>query len=104
MNKNTKPNGPKITSLDELLDKHHGIIGTKKRTKFEIQSTLFMIGAVIKEERRLKSMSKAQLAKKTGIKKSVISRIENEQGDIKLSTIFKLIEFGLGRKVRLDIK
>jgi transcriptional regulator with XRE-family HTH domain len=63
-----------------------------------------MIGVMIKEERKLKSMTKAQLAKKTGIKKSVISKIENEQGDLKLSTIYKLIEFGLGRKVRLSIE
>jgi HTH-type transcriptional regulator/antitoxin HipB len=104
MNKKTKPEGLKLTTLDELLDEHYGIIGTEKRTKFECESKLFMIGVMIKEERKLKSMTKAQLAKKTGIKKSVISKIENEQGDLKLSTIYKLIEFGLGRKVRLSIE
>lgn len=45
-----------------------------------------------------------ELANKTGTKKSFISRIENGHSDIQLSTLFKLIELGLGRKVSLTIE
>ncbi len=95
--------GTNITTFQEHLDKQYGKIGTKKRTKFEIKAKAFAIGAIIKEERRLASMTQEQLAEKTGTKKSFISRIENGHSDIQLSTLYKLLEMGLGRKVTLTI-
>ncbi len=43
-------------------------------------------------------MTQEQLAEKTGTKKSFIYRIENGHSDIQLSTLYRLIEVGLGRK------
>lgn len=93
-----------ITTFDEHLDKQYGKIGTAKRTEFEIKAKAFAIGEIIKEERRLASMTQEQLAEKTGTKKSFISRIENGHSDIQLSTLYKLLEYGLGRKISLTIR
>jgi ribosome-binding protein aMBF1 (putative translation factor) len=93
-----------ITTFDEHLDKRYGEIGTSKRTDFEIKAKAFAIGEVIREERRLASMTQEQLAEKTGTKKSFISRIENGHSDIQLSTLYKLLEYGLGRKITLTIE
>ena len=93
-----------ITTFDEHLDTQYGKIGTAKRTEFEIKAKAFAIGEIIKEERRLASMTQEQLAEKTGTKKSFISRIENGHSDIQLSTLYKLLEYGLGRKVSLTIQ
>jgi HTH-type transcriptional regulator/antitoxin HipB len=93
-----------ITTFDEHLDNRYGKIGTSKRTEFEIKAKAFAIGEVIKEERRLASMTQEQLAAKTGTKKSFISRIENGHSDIQLSTLYKLLEYGLGRKITLTIE
>ena len=93
-----------ITTFDEHLDSRYGEIGTSKRTDFEIKAKAFAIGEVIKEERRLASMTQEQLAEKTGTKKSFISRIENGHSDIQLSTLYKLLEYGLGRKITLTIE
>lgn len=93
-----------ITTFDEHLDKQYGKIGTPKRTEFEIKAKAFAIGEIIKEERRLASMTQEQLAEKTGTKKSFISRIENGHSDIQLSTLYKLLEYGLGRKISLTIR
>ncbi|MFN5333397.1 MAG: helix-turn-helix domain-containing protein [Bacteroidota bacterium] len=93
-----------ITTFDEHLDNRYGKIGTSKRTEFEIKAKAFSIGEVIKEERRLASMTQEQLAAKTGTKKSFISRIENGHSDIQLSTLYKLLEYGLGRKITLTIE
>ncbi|WHF52466.1 helix-turn-helix transcriptional regulator [Chryseobacterium gotjawalense] len=49
-------------------------------------------------------MTRQQLADKIGAKKSFISRIENGHSDIQLSTLYKLIELGLGRKITLTIQ
>ncbi len=93
-----------ITTFEEHLEKRYGKIGTSKRTNFEIKAKAFAIGEVIKEERRLAAMTQEQLAKKTGTQKSFISRIENGHSDIQLSTLYRLLEFGLGRKISLTIR
>ena len=92
-----------ITSFDEHLDKRYGKIGSEKRTEFEIKAKAFAIGEVIKEERHLAHLTQEQLAEKTGTKKSFISRIENGHSDIQLSTLYRLLETGLGRKVSISI-
>ena len=59
---------------------------------------------MIKEERLLAHLTQEQLAEKTGTKKSFISRIENGHSDIQLSTLYKLLEIGLGKKVTFSFK
>jgi ribosome-binding protein aMBF1 (putative translation factor) len=92
-----------ITTFDEHLTRGYGKIGTKKRTEFEIKAKSFAIGEIIKEERRLSHMTQEQLAAKTGTRKSFISRIENGHSDIQLSTLYRLLEIGLGRTISLTI-
>ncbi len=92
-----------ITTFDGHLTRRYGKIGTKKRTEFEIKAKSFAIGEIIKEERRLSHMTQEQLAEKTGTRKSFISRIENGHSDIQLSTLYRLLEIGLGRTVSLTI-
>ena len=99
-----KPKTKHINTFAQHLDKRYGIIGTKERTDFEIKAKSFAIGELIKEERKMAQMTQEQLAEKVGAKKSFISRIENGHSDIQLSTLYKLIEFGLGRKVNFTIQ
>jgi ribosome-binding protein aMBF1 (putative translation factor) len=93
----------KITNFNTHLTKRYGKRGTAKRTEFEIKAKAFLIGELIKEERQLSKMTQEQLADKIGAKKSFISRIENGQSDIQLSTLYRLLEFGLGKKVELRV-
>ncbi len=93
-----------ITTFNEHLSKRYGNRGTKKRTEFEIKAKAFLIGEVIKAERRIAKMTQEQLAEKIGAKKSFISRIENGHSDIQLSTLYRLLEFGLGKKVELTVR
>ena len=93
-----------IKTFAQHLDIRYGAIGTKERTDFEIKAKSFAIGELIKEERKLANLTQEQLADKIGAKKSFISRIENGHSDIQLSTLYKLIEFGLGRKINLTIQ
>ena len=90
-----------ITTFDEHLEERFGKRGTAERTEFEIKAKAFLIGEVIKEERKLANLTQEELAEKIGAKKSFISRIENGKSDIQLSTLYRLLEFGLGRKVEL---
>ncbi len=92
-----KPNTNKdLTTFEEYLGEEYGPVGSLKRIEFEIRAKAFVIGETIKEERRLAKMTQQQLADKTGTKKSFISRIENGHSDIQLSTLYRLVEIGLG--------
>jgi HTH-type transcriptional regulator / antitoxin HipB len=93
-----------ITTFEEHLEKQYDKIGTKKRTEFEIKAKAFAIGEIIKDERKQAKMTQEELARKTGTKKSFISRIENGHSDIQLSTLYRLIEQGLGKKINLSIQ
>ena len=96
-------NDKTITTFDEHLEKRYGKIGSQSRTDFDIKAKAFAIGEIIKDERKQSNMTQEELAKKTGTKKSFISRIENGHSDIQLSTLYKLIEQGLGKKINLSI-
>ena len=96
-------NNKNITTFDEHLDSRYGPIGSKKRTDFEIKAKAFAIGELIRDERKQANMTQEELAEKTGTRKSFISRIENGHSDIQLSTLFKLIEIGLGKEINLTI-
>ena len=93
----------KIVSWNDHLDKKYGKRGTETRTEFEMKSQTFILGELLKDERAKAQMTQAELAEKTGTKKSYISRIENGKADIQLSTLYKLVEQGLNRKLELFI-
>ena len=92
-----------ITTFEEHLDKYHGKQGTEDRAKFDADSLAFRLGVMLQEARKEAKLTQEDLAKRTGTKKSYISRIENGKSDIQLSTFYKLIEFGLGKSLNISI-
>ncbi len=94
----------KIGNWNDHLDKKYGKVGAASRAEFESKAQAFVIGELLKEERSKANLTQEALAEKTGTKKSYISRIENGKADIQLSTLFKLIEQGLNRKLELYIR
>lgn len=90
-------------NFDELLDIKYGKIGSEKRDEFEAKAQYFVISEMLKEARKEAKMTQEQLAEKVGMKKSYISRLENGKCDIQLSTLYKIFEFGLGKKINLTI-
>jgi HTH-type transcriptional regulator / antitoxin HipB len=88
-------------TFDELLDLKYGKIGSEKRDDFEEKAQYFVISEMLKEARKEANMTQEQLAERVGTKKSYISRLENGKCDIQLSTLFRIFEFGLGKKVNI---
>ncbi|MBP6127748.1 helix-turn-helix domain-containing protein [Flavobacterium sp.] len=91
-------------TLDQFKEKHYGKVGTKKRDDLEEGYENFKIGALIHEARLEKGMTQEQLAEKVGTTKSYISKIENNIKEVRLSTLKKIIELGLGGNLELSIK
>ena len=92
-----------ITTFEEHLTSQYGEHGTKSRDEFEAKAKAFVIGAMLKEERLKARLTQEELAGKIGAKKSYISRIENGKTDIQLSTLFKIFEMGLGKKITISV-
>ncbi len=92
-----------MKTFEELLDKEYGSPGSKKRNAFETQSWLYAVSGMIKDARKEAGLTQEQLATKLGTKKSYISRLENGKCDLQLSTLYRVFEEGLGRKINIVI-
>jgi HTH-type transcriptional regulator/antitoxin HipB len=90
-------------TFDELLDIKYGKIGSSTRDEYEAKANYFVISEMLKEARKEAHITQEQLADKIGTKKSYISRLENGKADIQVSTLYKIFETGLGRKICLTL-
>lgn len=90
-----------VKSFDELIEREHGKIGTENRNIYEERSQMFIVSVMLKEARKESNLTQEQLAERSGMKKSYISRIENAKGNIQLSTLIRIFEKGLNRKIGL---
>lgn len=93
-----------LKSLDQFVAEQYGKRGTPRREKFEKGYQEFKLGALIHEARLEKGLTQEELAERCGTNKAYISKVENNIKDVRLSTLQKLIEVGLGGKMHLSIK
>jgi DNA-binding XRE family transcriptional regulator len=93
-----------ITTLDQILDKKYGKKRQPKREQWEQQFEAFRLGVLLEEARTKLGMTQEELADKCGTNKSYISRIENNSSDIRLSTLMKIIQQGLGGHLKLTLQ
>ena len=84
-----------------LLKKKYGKIGTDSRNEYEERTQMFIVSEMLKEARKTANLTQEQLELKAGTKKSYISKIENAKGNIQLSTLIRIFEKGLNKKVGL---
>lgn len=90
-----------VSSFDELIELEHGKIGTENRNKYEEGAQMFIVSEMLKAARKEAKLTQEQLAEKAGTKKSYISKLENGKGNVRLSTIIRIFEQGLNRKIGL---
>jgi len=91
----------KVTNFEELIEVEHGKIGTESRNKYEEHAQMFIISEMLKAARKEAKLTQEQLAEKTGTKKSYISKLENVKGNIQLSTLIRIFEQGLNKRIGL---
>jgi HTH-type transcriptional regulator / antitoxin HipB len=99
-----KAENKNFTTLDEILDNKYGTRGAEKREKWEQEFESFRLGVLLEEARLRLGMTQEELAQKCGTNKSYISRIENDASDIRLSTLMKIIQQGLGGHLKLTLQ
>jgi len=93
----------KITSLDQMLDKHVGKTGTSRRDKFESELRVDLLGYAIKQARQELNLTQEQLGELVGVQKAQISKIENSAKSARLETILKVFE-AMGATVNFNVQ
>jgi len=61
------------------------------------------IGMLIKQSRKEQGLTQEQLASRSGTSKHYISRLENSKTGIELSTLMRIVEGGLGKRMQINI-
>ncbi len=90
-----------IQTFDELIELEHGKIGTESRNKYEESAQMFIVSEMLKAARKEANLTQQQLAEKAGTKKSYISKLENGKVNIQLSTLIRIFEQGLNKRIGL---
>ncbi|WP_016778439.1 helix-turn-helix domain-containing protein [Anaerophaga thermohalophila] len=90
-------------TINELLDQKYGKEGTKSREDFNQKAEAYMIAELVKESRKKAHLTQEQLAQKLNVKRTYISKIERASSDIRISTLRKIIETGLGGKLHVSV-
>src|SRR5512140_1694990 len=92
-----------ISTWSEIKDKVYGERGTERRDNLEREAESFRIGLLLKKARESRNMTQEELGQIIDKKRTYISRIENNGSNITLSTLFDIVEKGLGGKVNISI-
>jgi HTH-type transcriptional regulator / antitoxin HipB len=93
-----------LKSLDQFVDEQYGKKGSKKRDSFDKGFETFKLGVMLQQARLDKGLTQEQLAEKCGTNKGYISRIENNLKEVRISTLQKIVEIGLGGHLDLSIR
>jgi DNA-binding XRE family transcriptional regulator len=64
----------------------------------------YRYGRLIRSARLKAGLTQEQLAMKSGTTRFYISRIENDKTDLEMSTFRKIVEAGLGKRLKLTIE
>jgi len=101
MNDTTNP--LKTVSLDTMIDKHIGKVGTQRRDTFENELRIELLGNAIKQARKERHLTQEQLGALVGVRKAQISKLENSVTNARFETILKVFS-ALGAKVNFNVE
>jgi len=92
----------KFYTNDEMLDKYIGAEGSPERESFNADVEAALIGASIKNVRKAKNLTQAQLGERVGVQAAQISKIENGR-NVTITTIIRVLK-ALGLSAEFSIK
>lgn len=80
----------KTYTLAEVEDTLIGKTGTPERDKFEFELQMDLIGKAIRQTRRERHLTQAELGKLIGVQKSQISKIEMNAANVTINTLMRV--------------
>jgi len=94
----------KTKTINEHLDRKYGKKGSKSRAEFEEKAQDYMISELLKSARKEAHLTQQELADKLQVKRTYISKLERSDSDMRLSTLKKIVEKGLGGKLHINVE
>ncbi|WP_251620538.1 helix-turn-helix domain-containing protein [Odoribacter lunatus] len=94
----------KTKTLDQIKEQYYGEAGTTERDRIERELEALRIGLKIRMAREKKDMTQTELANRINKKRTFISKVENDGGNITLKTLFDIVERGLGGKLNIEVQ
>ena len=92
-----------LFSLAEIKNEFIGEIGTDKRTQYEQELQLEVLGEMIRKVRLERNLTQEELGKLIGVQRAQISKLENNTTNVTMETILKV--FGaLKAKVNFNVE
>lgn len=91
---------PKIGSMDAVLDKLYGKVGSPEREEFRKEAYSYCVGQLICDARKQEKMTQAELAQKVGTNKSYISRIEKGMIEPGVGLFYRIMN-ALGLRIEI---
>jgi ribosome-binding protein aMBF1 (putative translation factor) len=91
-------------TINELFNQKYGEKGSGKREEFEQKAEAYMVAELVKESRKKANLTQEQLAEKLNVKRTYISKIERASSDVRVSTLRRIVETGLGGKLHISVE
>ena len=88
----------------KIKDSVCGKKGTTRRDELDRELESLKIGLLLRKASEEQNLTQDQLAELVDKKRTFISRIENNGGNLTLKTLFEIVEKGLGGKVKISIE
>mgnify|MGYP000768352810 CR=1 FL=1 len=89
-----------IYDYDAYMDAEYGTEGSEEREGFRDEARNYMLGIILRDERKRQHMTQAQLAEMVGTNKSYISRIEKGLIEPGFNLVVRLLA-ALGRRIEI---
>jgi DNA-binding XRE family transcriptional regulator len=99
-----KNSNKNVSTWAEIKDRVYGEKGTERRDILDREAESFKVGLLLKKARESRHMTQEELGQIIDKKRTYISRVENDGSNITLSTLYDIVEKGLGGKVRISIE
>lgn len=93
----------KTVTLAELKDKTLGKLGTPHRDRYEQELKIELLAEQIKQLRKERNLTQEQLGELVGVQRAQISKMENNTGNVTLTTLLKIFD-ALKAKVTFEIE
>lgn len=99
----TKNKELEMFTFSQIKDEFIGEIGTEKRTQYEQELQLEILGEMIRKVRLERKLTQEQLGKLIGVQRAQISKLENNTTNVTMETILRVF-CALKAKVNFNIE
>lgn len=89
-------------TLEEVKARYIGEPGTPERAQYELELRMELVGDLIRKVRKDRNLTQSELGDLIGVRKSQISKLENNTRNVSIGTFLKVFE-ALKAKIWLKV-